>query len=411
MDASTKLPRERSLMKDNIKILSMVSLYHLFNDGVISLVPLLFPIFRTLFNLSYSQIGFITGTGLAISLVFQFLIGSSSDKKNFRTLLTIGIGLLVITLLLFPTIQGFLSLFILFIFLRFSASFFHPIGIGLISRRFKKDRLDWAMGTQSAFGDLGVFIAIASTLFIAESFGWSYPFYIWAVLGVISILISILLTAKIPKLHLKRETSSDQTSFSEQIKEYKEIISNLRYYAPMLIISGATWGATITYLPLYLDEKTALSLSLIGLIVSVWIGTGTIASFFYGKMHAKIGRKKIITLCYLTIAIMNLVLIVNPLIWIIPLIVSLLGVATFLTFPILFSYISENTHESNEAKTFGFIFTLQLGGGTILLYISGFLSDVYGIWIPFLFLSIASVVATFSIFLKNNSLNKNAVNN
>ena len=387
----------------------MVSLYHLYNDGVISLVPLLFPIFRTLFNLSYSQIGFITGTGLAISLVSQFFIGSISDKKNFRTLLTIGIGLLIISLLLFPTIQGFLSLFILFIFLRFSASFFHPIGIGLVSRRFKKDRLDWAMGVQSAFGDLGVFIAIASTLFIAETFGWNYPFYIWVVIGIISILISILLTAKIPKLHLKRKETSDQKSFSEKIKEYKEIISTLRYFTPMLIISGATWGATITYLPLYLDETTTLSLSIIGLIVSVWIGTGTIASFFYGHIQAKIGRRKIIKLCYLTITIMNLFLILNPLIWIIPLIVSLLGVATFLTFPILFSYISENTHESNEAKTFGFIFTLQLGGGTILLYISGFLSDVFGIWIPFLILSIASVIATFSIFLKNNSIKNSTV--
>lgn len=391
-------------MKPNHKLLSMVSLFHLFNDGVISLVPLLFPIFRSLFNLSYSQIGIITGTGLATSLLAQFLIGTVSDKRNFRTLLLTGVSLLVLSLLLFPTVQGFITLFLLFIFLRFSSSFFHPLGIGLISRRFKKDRLDWAMGIQSAFGDLGVFIALSSTLYIAETFGLLYPFYIWTLIGIFVIIIGVVLTKTIPTIHLKHQPSNQKVLFSKKISEYKHIIATLRYFAPMLIISGATWGTTLTYLPLFLDENTFLSLSVIGLIISLWIGAGTLASVFYGKIQEKIGRKKIITLCYLTIAGMNLLLILNPTIWLIPFIVSILGIATFLTFPILFSYISEITHESREGKTFGYSFTLQLGGGTVVLYSSGFLSDVFGIWIPFLFMAIASIIATMSIFVKNTTI-------
>ncbi|MBS3748340.1 MAG: MFS transporter [Candidatus Thermoplasmatota archaeon] len=390
-------------MKNNIKLLITVCFFHLFNDGVISLVPLLFPVFRTLFNLSYSQIGIITGTGLAVSLFAQFFIGILSDKRNFKTLLLTGMSLLVIALLIFPNIQGFISLFALFILLRFSSSFFHPLGIGLISKRFKKDRLDWAMGIQSALGDLGVFIAIASTLFIAETIGWTYPFYIWTIIGIISIVLGYILTKNIPKTDLKQQSIHQKKLFKEKIHDYKKIITKLRYYAPMLIISGATWGTTLTYLPLFLDENTPLSLSIIGFIVSLWIGFGTIAAFFYGHLHSKIGRKKIIILCYLTIATMNFFLIINPILSIIPVIVAILGIATFLTFPILFSYVSEITHESNEGKTFGFIFTLQLGGGTFLLYISGFLSDVFGIWIPFIFMAIASIVATISIFFKNNA--------
>jgi len=398
-------------MKQNVRLLAMVSFFHLFNDGVISLVPLLFPIFRSLFNLSYSQIGIITGTVLATSLLAQFLIGSISDKRNFRTLLIIGMSLLVLSLLLFPSVQGFLSLFLLFIFLRFSSSFFHPLGIGLISRRFKKDRLDWAMGIQSAFGDLGVFIAIASTLFIAETIGLMYPFYIWTFIGLTSIIMGIILTKTIPKIHLKHHIIKKQITITQKINDYKKIISNLRYFAPMLIISGAIWGTTLTYLPLYLDEKTMLSLSFIGLLVSLWIGMGTIASVFYGHIQAKIGRKKIITLSYTTIACMNVLLIINPTILLIPIIVSLLGIATFLTFPILFSYISEITHESNEAKTFGYSFTLQLGGGTVLLYLSGFLSDVFGIWIPFFFMAIASILATISVFLKSTTSQGSLISN
>jgi len=387
-------------MIDNHRILATVSIFHLFNDGVISLVPLLFPIFRVLFNLSYSQIGLITGTGLAISLFIQFYIGSISDKRNFRTLLLIGMSSLVITLFLFPYITGFLSLFLLFILLRFSASFFHPLGIGLISRRFKKDRLDWAMGIQSAFGDLGVFFAIVSTLFIAETIGWNYPFYIWAGIGLTAVVLGILLTYSLPKKHLKHVTIYKKQSIREKITEYRRIFSNLRYYTPLLIISGATWGVTLTYLPLFLEETTSISLSLIGVVVSLWIGFGTLASFFYGKIQAKLGRKNIILLCYALITLLNLLLIFNQFIILLPIIIATLGIATFLTFPILFSSVSEITHESKEGKTFGFIFTLQLGGGTILSYLSGFLSDVFGIWIPFAFMAITGLIATMSILLK-----------
>jgi hypothetical protein len=74
------------------------------------------------------------------------------------------------------------------------------------------------------------------------------------------------------------------------------------------------------------------------------------------------------------------------------------GTAVFLMFPALFSFVSEVTHETVEGKTFGIIFTLQLGGGTVLLFLGGILSDIFGIWIPFLLLgSISMIIAIILI--------------
>ena len=74
-----------------------------------------------------------------------------------------------------------------------------------------------------------------------------------------------------------------------------------------------------------------------------------------------------------------------------------MGIAVFITFPAIISFISEITHESVEGKTFGTIFTLQIIGSTIFLFFGGFLSDVFGIWIPFILLGVSSLV--FSILL------------
>lgn len=78
----------------------------------------------------------------------------------------------------------------------------------------------------------------------------------------------------------------------------------------------------------------------------------------------------------------------------------LLGIAVFLTYPALFSFVSEVTHEANEGWTFGITFTFQTGGSTILSFFSGFLSDLYGIWIPFTLLGAISLF--FGIILLLN---------
>jgi len=269
------------------------------------------------------------------------------------------------------------------------------LGIGLISRTFKNRNLDSAMGFQSAFGDLGAFLAVLTTLYIAELKGWQFPFFIWAVLGVLILLTGIVLTRKTDETLFRyiHQTNQKQT-MSEAYQEWKKIMKNMLLYVPLFIISGAVWGVTISYLPLYLDETTELFLPTIGLIVSLWIGTGTIISFLYGRIQEVVGRRKLLTISYLLTGISSLLLITVSSIPLIISMVFLLGFSSFLTFPALFSFISEMTHESVEGKTFGYTFTLQLGGGTVFLFFSGIVADILGIWVPFALLGVSGLFAS-----------------
>ena len=95
------------------------------------------------------------------------------------------------------------------------------------------------------------------------------------------------------------------------------------------------------------------------------------------------------------IGIMGLSLSYFTNIFLIVVIVIISGAAVFITYPALFSFVSEVTHESAEGKTFGIIFTLQLGGGTALVFIGGILADVFGIWMPFVTLGLLSLILAF----------------
>ena len=386
-------------MKDKMKILSTVSLYHALNDGAVSVIPILFPIFKSIFNLSYTEIGAITGIGLLITIVAQLIIGRISDGKNFRTMLSLGVLLICISMYLLTYSQEFLTLILFIILLRISASFFHPIGTGWISRIFKKDRLDWAMGIQSGSADIGAFIAISTTLYITEIFRLEFPLLIWSLAGAIIVLIGILLTRNIDEKHLIVKMTKEKQNIKEAFNEAFLLLRRIKILIPAFMISGASWGVIITYLPLLLDERTNLSLALIGLIVALWIGIGALFSFFYGKINEKIGRKNVLLLSYLTIGISGILLTIYSNVFIYLVIMVLLGISVFLTFPTLASFISENTHESAEGRTFGTVFTLQLGGGTLLLFIGGVLSDLIGIWMPFAILGVLSLMLSIVLIL------------
>lgn len=370
------------------------------------MIPILFPIFKTMFGLSYTQVGIITGGALLINIISQLMIGRISDGKNFRTMLTLGILLIGLSMFLLTQTIEFLTLTLFIFILRFSASFFHPIGIGWISRIFKKDRLDWAMGIQSGSADIGSFIAISTTLYITEIFRLEFPLLLWSLAGGIVVITGIILTRNIDEKHLIVKKKKERQTIKEAFNEAFALLRKIKILIPAFMISGASWGVIITYLPLLLAERTNLSLTHIGLIVALWIGTGALFSFFYGKINEALGRKNVLLLSYLTIGVSGILLAMYSNIVIYLLIMVLLGISVFLTFPTLASLISENTHESVEGRTFGTVFTLQLGGGTLLLFIGGILSDIIGIWVPFAILGVLSLM--LSIVLRLN-YNKNFI--
>jgi FSR family fosmidomycin resistance protein-like MFS transporter len=379
-------------MNQQSRILSTVSLIHAINDGSVAVISILFPIFKDLFQLSYTQIGFITGGGLFITLVAQLFLGRIADGKNVNSFLLTGLLLTSVSLLLLSFSNGFIALLFLVFFMKFATSFFHPIGIGWISRTYKKERLDWAMGIQSGFADLGAFLAILTTLSIAQLSGWNVPLYGWACICLIGLLMSLVLTHQLTKESVIVPKPKQKHSAREMATDAFKRIQGIRLLIPAFIISGGAWGVFITYFPLLLTEQTTLSLPVIGFLVALWIGVGSVTSLAYGKIRSYIHRKKLLVLSYITIGFLSLSLVFFVHIVVLMVAMILLGVAVFLTYPALFSFVSEVTDESVEGWMFGITFTFQTGGGAIILFLGGVFSDLFGIWMPFALLGLLSLL-------------------
>lgn len=387
-------------MSQQGRILSTVSLIHAINDASIAVISILFPIFKQLFQLNYTQIGIITGGGLFITLVAQLLLGRVADGKNVNSFLLTGLFLTSISLVLLSFSTGYLSLLFFVFFMRFATSFFHPIGIGWISRTYKKGRLDWAMGIQSGLSDFGAFLAILTTLYITQLTHWTIPLYAWACLCLIGLLISFILTKQLQRDLVIVPKEPKKHSLHEMATDALKRIKAMRLLVPAFIISGASWGIIMTYFPLLLAERTTLSLPIIGFLVALWAGIGSITSLSYGKIRSYIRRKKLLVISYLTMGVLSISLAIFTNLVLLIMVMILLGISVFMTYPALVSFVSEVTDESVEGWTFGLTFTFQTGGGTVLLLLSGVLSDLFGIWIPFAVLGTLSLVFTLVLLIK-----------
>lgn len=394
---------EGSLMeKLQRKVLSTVVLHHLCNDASVVALPAIFPILHDegILIQKYSDIGTTILIGLGVAVLFQLIIGHNVKRRHYRCCLALDALTVGVSLLLMTLSRNYLMLLIFFIGVRIGTSVYHPVGISWISGTFKGRNLDRAMGVQSAFGDIGVLAAFMSTGFLAQYLGWRSPLLLWGVINLAAVGAG---------LSLSRGTSEPEAARPDEGRvSWLETIGRLRVFVPVIILGGMAWGITLGYAPSFFDHKLGLSMSETGIVMSCWIAMGTLSSFFYGRIADLLGRHLTITIAYIIIMITTLTLGLSDSV---PLTIAafvVYGVALFVTYPAILSFVSNMIEERNRTAAFSLVSTIQVLGNSLFAFISGFLSDAYGINTPFLLLCGATLLSvvyiTFVLRLKGISV-------
>src|SRR5215212_2179558 len=83
-----------------VPILAAISVSHLLNDLIQSLLPAIYPILKSSFQLDFGQIGLITLAFQLTASLLQPLIGLYTDRRPSPWSLVIGMGFTLIGLVL-----------------------------------------------------------------------------------------------------------------------------------------------------------------------------------------------------------------------------------------------------------------------------------------------------------------------
>lgn len=142
-------------MRENRRVLIANSIYHLTNDGAVTVLAGQIIFLQVAFAFGPFETGLLSGTALLTTAVLQIVFGAMSDRRDPPRFLPLGILVLGVGSALVALSTNFWMLLVLVSLSRIGASFYHPVGVAWIGREFRGRELDRSMGFQSAFGDAG----------------------------------------------------------------------------------------------------------------------------------------------------------------------------------------------------------------------------------------------------------------
>lgn len=377
------------------KILISASLFHTLNDAASVTVPMIFPLLysQQFIITKYSHIGILSNLGFLVTFFFQLFIANISDRFEYKHMLFFSYAGISVALALMTLPSTFVSFLFMYLTIRVFKSFYHSVGVTWVSRTHPSQRMDFAMGIQSGSGNLGVFIAFISSGFLAQSFSWKMPLLVWAVLCFILGSISFLFVRNV--------STKNEEVFKPDFASWIETLKKIRVFIPGFIFGGACWGTTVYYAPSLLNHRFNIPLGQTGLYLALWIGVGTVMTYLFGFLSRNIGRAKISRYSFLGSTFFIFLLGLAPLKEIALVSLFLFGVFLFLMYPAFQSFIGNEIHIKNQAQAFSLIANVQMLTAAIVVFISGFLSDSFGINSPFILLGIVGIaISIFYLFQK-----------
>ena len=379
------------------RILLSASLFHAFNDASTVIVPMIFPLLysQQFIIKKYSHIGILSNLGLMTTFLLQIVIANYAHKFEYRHLLLLSSFGIAASVLLITLSVNMISMLLLYLLMRSFTSFYHPIGIATVSRTHPDQGLDFAMGIQSGSGNLGVFIAFISAGYLGQKFGWTMPLYVCAGVNVFLGLLSYFSVRNI-SLRRKHPIRPDFSSWIEALKDIK-------IYILGFIFGGACWGTTVYYAPSLFNHKFQVPLGNTGVFLALWIGTGTVITYFFGYLSTRAGRERISLASMVGSMFFLSILGTVSILSIAVFALLLFGAFLFLIYPAFQSFVANKVPEKNQVLAFSIVANIKMITGSIVVLIAGFLSDTFGINSPFLFLVGLGILVLVYYLIKKDS--------
>jgi MFS family permease len=380
------------------KVLFSASLFHALNDAATVTVPMIFPLLYTqqFIIKKYFHIGILSNLGLLVTFLFQIIVANISGKVEHKLMLFFSYIGICLALSLLTLSSTFASLLFIYLIMRVFTSFYHSVGLAWVSKTHPSQGIDFAMGIQAGSGNLGVFLAFISSGYLAQSFNWKVPLFVWAGVALFLGTISFLVVRK-------TSTRGEEVS-KPDFSSWMETLKNIRIYIPGFVFGGACWGTTVFYAPSLLNHRFQIPLGQTGLYLALWIGIGTVMTYLFGLLSRHLGRLKISVSAFIGATLFLFVLGIAPVKELALVSLFFFGAFLFLVYPSFQSFVGDEISPKNQAQAFSLAANVQMVTGAIVVLVAGFLSDRFGINSPFILIGVLGAVISVFYQLKKSIL-------
>ena len=287
-----KVTEQTAFATTAMPVLVALSLAHLLNDMMQSLVPAIYPIIKEVHGLSFGQIGLITFTFQLTASLFQPLVGFYTDKSPQPYSVVAGMAFTLIGLVTLGLASSYTMLLIGAALVGTGSSIFHPEATR-VARMASGGRQGFAQAIFQLGGQGGGALGPVLAAFIVVPHGQaSVAWFATAALMAMLVLtyVSRWYAAQVPKLLAMKRSGGD----ASPVKTSGGVMFAISILIVLMFSKSAYSASFTSYYTFFLNDRFQTSIETAQLMLFLYLAAGAAGVMVGGPLGDRIGRRNII---------------------------------------------------------------------------------------------------------------------
>jgi MFS transporter, FSR family, fosmidomycin resistance protein len=380
-----------------LRILVAISVCHLLNDMMQSVIPAIYPILKTSYSLSFGQIGLITLTFQLTASILQPVVGLYTDARPTPYSLAMGMGFTLCGILMLSVAPSFPMILAAVALTGIGSSVFHPES-SRAARMASGGRHGLAQSLFQVGGNAGSSLGPLLAAFVVLPQGQSSIAWFSA-----AALLAILILARVAvwyRRHQAERAKSRAASLEPVLRLSPRKVKLSLAVLVALIFSKYIYLVSLSsYYTFYLMNRFHLSIGSAQIYLFVFLGAVAAGTFFGGPIGDRIGRKYVIWCSILGVLPFTLALPYASLFWT-GILTVIIGLILASAFSAILVYAQELV-PGRVGMIAGLFFGLAFGVAGIGAALLGQMADAFGIELVYRVCAFLPAIGFLTAFLPN----------
>ncbi len=380
-----------------ISILTAISVCHMLNDIMQSLLSALYPMLKSDFGLTFGQIGFLTLTFQVTASLLQPLVGIYTDRRPLPYSLVFGMGSTLIGLVLLASAHTYPMLLLGAAAVGIGSAIFHPEA-SRVARLASGGRYGLAQSMFQVGGSLGSSIGplLAAFIVVPRGQGSVAWFTAAAMLGMF-ILWRVGRWYAVTRADAAKRGGGEVTIRLPRSR----VMTALAVLALLTLTKNAYLASISSYYTFYVIERFGVSVQTSQVLLFVFLAAAALGTIAGGPIGDRIGTRAVIWVSILGVLPFTLLMPYVGLTGTVVLSV-IIGLILSSAFPAIVVFAQELL-PGRVGMVAGIFFGFAFGFGGLAAAVLGFFADAYGIVYVYWICSFLPFLGLLTVFLPKMS--------
>ncbi len=284
----------RSTTQTAYAVLAAVSVSHLLNDTIQSLLPAIYPILKETFALNFSQVGLMTLALMLTASVLQPIVGLITDRHPAPLALVVGMTFTLLGLLLLSIAWTYPLLLVAAGLVGIGSSVFHPES-SRVARMASGGQHGLAQSVFQVGGNAGSACGPLLAAFLVAPYGQRS--IAWCALVAVA---GIVLTFRIGRWQRERyrqaaaRAHATRTAAARPVAAPRQVAIAMAILVALIFSKYFYLASLSSYFTFYLMTKFHVSVQHAQLYLFVYLAAVAAGTILGGPIGDRIGRKPVI---------------------------------------------------------------------------------------------------------------------